>query len=108
MIELIEIEELEVGDEIVISCQSHFKYLRILKKPVLNTAPKPTWRNSSSAYKSVKCSTIRTTTVHTWTANNGKVCTRTTLKWGFGSEDHNFKMHVNLNYKQIILIKKKI
>jgi hypothetical protein len=33
--ELIEIEELEAGDEIIISCQSYFKYLRVINKPVI-------------------------------------------------------------------------
>ena len=35
--EIVKIEDLEVGDEIVISCQSYFKYLRILRKPGFGT-----------------------------------------------------------------------
>ncbi len=32
--ELVEIKDLEVGDEILISCQSYFKYLRILRNKI--------------------------------------------------------------------------
>jgi hypothetical protein len=33
---LIELEDLQVGDEIMISCQSYFKYLRVLTPPTLS------------------------------------------------------------------------
>ena len=54
---LVEVKDLEVGDEIIISCQSYFKYLRVLRKPSLSG--KTHWHTGAPLYKAVKCSTYR-------------------------------------------------
>jgi len=101
--EIVEVKDLEVGDEILISCQSYFKYLRILRKPVVGA--KKHWKTDAPLYKSVKCSTRRVERPYTYTIR-GNSYTRTEKVWEFGPEDHNYTHYVNLGYRQIILVKK--
>jgi hypothetical protein len=100
---LVEIKDLEVGDEILISCQSCFKYLRVLKKPVIGT--RIHWSTQQPCYKSVKCSTKRVDKVITW-VRNSKTYSRTVKEWEFTPEDHNVTIFVNLTDKQILLVNK--
>jgi len=100
---IVEIQELEVGDEVIISCQSHFKYLRILKKPMMST--KTHWKTGATLYKSVKCSTIRTSTPRQYKDYNGNVNTYYSHKWGWGSDDHNYNQYIDLADRQIVLVK---
>ena len=95
---LIQIEELEIGDEIVISCQSFFKYLRILRKPELN---------KHGIYKSVKCSSVRSSTSRQYKDYKGVIQTYHVHKWEFGSDDHNFTQYLDLAHRQLLLIKTK-
>jgi len=102
---LIEIQDLEVGDEILISCQSNFKYLRVLTPPTLSKTKKH-WKTNQPMYKSFKCSTNQEveTTTHVW---NGKSYTRTHKEWGVTPEDHNTTLHVDLYGRQIWLVRRK-
>jgi hypothetical protein len=100
---LVKIEELEVGDEVVISCQSYFKYLRILRKPMIST--KTHWRTGNPLYKSVKCSTNRSVKDVGGTFK-GTPYTRIEKTWVFGPEDHNYTQYVDLEFRQTILVKK--
>ena len=102
--QLIGIEDLDAGDEILISCQGCFKYLRLLRKPAIGT--KKHWSTGKPTYKSVKCSTRRDTKYHSY-VHNGQTRTREYTDWGFGPEDHNFDHYVNLNTRQILLVRKK-
>lgn len=99
----IEVKDLEVGDEILISCQSYFKYLRIVKKPAIGANVH--WRTKQPLYKAVKCSTRREDKVITYVHNNNtRSYTKTT--YIFTPEDHNHTSYVNLTDRQILLIKK--
>lgn len=98
---LVKIEELEVGDEVVISCQSYFKYLRILSKPTLGT--KKHWTTGNPLYKSVKCSTVRETTQRSY-ISQGKTTYYDIHKWGWGPDDHNTIQYIDLEYRQILLV----
>jgi len=102
--QLIGIEDLDAGDEILISCQSCFKYLRLLRKPAIG--PHKHWRTGKPTYKSVKCSTSRVTKTYSH-VYNGKTHVREYKDWGFGPDDHNHDHYVNLNDRQIILVRKK-
>jgi hypothetical protein len=102
--ELVKVEDLNVGDEIVISCQSCFKYLRIVRKPTISK--KRHWRTGALLYKSVKCSIRREIKTYTY-LYNGVTQTREYKDWGFGPEDHNYEHYVNLNNRNIILVNKK-
>jgi hypothetical protein len=100
----IEIEEIEVGDEIAIACQSYFKYLKVLRKPALGT--RTHWRTKQTLYKTVKCSTRRREVEYTYTNWRGDQVTRTQKEWEFTPDDHNLTTYINLNDRHILLIKK--
>jgi hypothetical protein len=102
--QLIEIEDLDVGDEILISCHGCFKYLRLLRKPA--AGPHKHLNKGKPIYKSVKCSTRRDTKYNSY-VYNGVTRTSERKVWGFGPDDHNFDHYVNLNYRQILLVRKK-
>ena len=101
--EIVKIEDLEVGDEIVISCQSYFKYLRILRKPGFGT--KTHWNTGAPLYKSVKCSTRRESVSRSH-VRNGITYTYNDHTWTFTAEDHNFTQYIDLEYRQLLLVKK--
>ncbi len=94
----VKIEELKAGDEVVISCQSYFKYLRILVDPRIGK--KTHWKTGDPLFKSVKCSTRRETTQRTYAGRPYNV-----HKWGWGPEDHNHNQFIDLTDRQIILVK---
>jgi hypothetical protein len=101
---LIKLEDLRIGDEILISCQSYMKYLRVLDQPRLSPTKKH-WSTGAPLYKSVRCSTRQevTTTQHTW---GGKAYTRTHKEWKVTPEDHNIKISQDLSGRQIWLVKR--
>lgn len=102
---IIEVKDLKVGDEILIPCNSSFKYLRVLRPPVLS---KKTHRRNPSKflYKNIKCSTRRTETPmsHTW---NAKTYNYIVKKYEITPEEHNIELYENLNYKTIWLVNRK-
>lgn len=90
----VKVEELEIGDEIVIACQAYFKYLRVLVKPKIG--PNVHWHSKKPLYKSVKCSSRRDTT----TLSNGYE----RKEWIFTPEDHNTVQYVDLEFRQVLLV----
>jgi hypothetical protein len=100
---LITIEELEVGDEILISCQSYFKYLRVLRKPTLSTRKK--YQSDEFAYNSVKCSCNKKSEEKTYTY--GKTVRKYVVNtWQITPEDHNTVQYLDLSNRQVLLVKK--
>ncbi len=53
---LIEIQDLQVGDEIMISCQSYFKYLKVLTPPTMSKT-KVHWHTKQPMHSNFKCTT---------------------------------------------------
>jgi len=102
--QLITIEELEVGDEIVIACQSHMKYLKVLAKPRLSKT-KVKWNTNIPLYTNVRCSTKQDVITNTYTWN-GKSYTRTEKVWRVTPEDHNMTISQDLNDRGIWLVKR--
>jgi len=102
--QVIEIQDLEVGDEIMISCQAHFKYLRVVRAPRLSKI-KVHWSTKQPMYENVRCTTRQelVTTTNTW---NGTSYTRTHKEWKVTPEDHNLTTSVDLNYRQIWLVRR--
>ena len=99
MLQEIQVEDLEAGDEVLISCQSFVKYLILLRTP--HTGKKLHRKTQGPLYKSVKCSTRVDSVVHTyntrkWTEN----------KYILTDKDHNKQVYVDLAYRQILLVKK--
>ena len=101
---IIKLEDLRVGDEILIACQSHMKYLKVLDKPRISPTKKH-WSTGQPMYKSVRCSTRQeiTTSQHVW---GGKSYTRTHKEWKLTPEDHNIKLSQDLSGRTIWLVKR--
>ena len=102
---IITIEELEAGDEILISCQSFFKYLRVLSTPKINPK-KLHWSTGQPLYGNVKCSTRQDEGVTSWTGYNGNIISRIIKKWIVTPDDHNKTVSIDLSYRQLFLVKK--
>jgi hypothetical protein len=102
--QVIEIQDLQVGDEIMISCQSNFKYLKVLRAPRLSKT-KVHWSTKQPLHENVRCSTRQeiVTTNYVW---NGNPYTRTKKEWKVTPEDHNLTVSVDLYGRQIWLVKR--
>jgi hypothetical protein len=103
--QLIEIQDLQVGDEIMISCQSYFKYLKVLTPPVMSKTKKH-WRSGQPMYANVRCSTRQDVITNTYTGYNGQNYTRTQKTWVVTPEDHNMRISQDLSDRQIWLVKR--
>ena len=91
---LIKVNELEIGDEIIISSYSKLKYLKVLKLPKLKTG---SWRDY---YTYVKCSIKQKHCVSKWGKN---------ININIFEQDvtqHNSVIYQNLNNRDILLVKR--
>jgi hypothetical protein len=71
---LIKAEDLQVGDEIMISCQSYFKYLRVLTPPSMHKT-KVHWSTKQPVLANFKCTTRQDVVVgYSYTDSQGVVC----------------------------------
>jgi len=102
--EIIDVKDLEIGDEIVISSGSSFRYLRVMRQPRIGK--RVHWHTKLPLYTAVKCSTRIDVTKQSRTWGNNQVHTWDEKKYIFTPEDHNAEMSVNLNCRAILLIKK--
>jgi len=102
---LIKIEDLQAGDEIMISCQSHFKYLRVLTPPTMSKT-RVHWNTAQPMYGNVRCTTRQDVTTSNYKGYNGQMFTRTDKKWIPSAEGHNIKVSQDLNGRQIWLVKR--
>jgi hypothetical protein len=103
---LINIEDIEIGDEILISCQSFFKYLIVLALPKLSKT-KVHWTTKQPLYGGVRCSTRRDVITHTYTSHTGVQTSYDRHKWIVSAEGHNKIMSQDLTGRQIWLVKRK-
>lgn len=94
--EEVTIDQLEVGDHIVLSCQSYFKYLIVLRKPEIGKHTH--WKTGKSLYRAVKCSGKRDLI----TGPGGWKY----YKWVFTPEDHNTVQYINFYDRPILRINK--
>ena len=93
-LKLIEVSELEIGDEIIISSYSKLKYLKVLKLPKLKTSR---W---GDYYTSVKCSIKQKHCVSKWGKN---------ININIFEQDvtqHNSVIYQDLNNRDILLVKR--
>jgi hypothetical protein len=103
--QLIEIQDLQVGDEIMISCQSFFKYLKVLTPPALSKT-RVHWSTKQPLYSNVRCTTRQDIITSNFTGYNGQTYTRTEKKWIPSAEDHNMTISQDLSGRQIWLVKR--
>ena len=93
-LKLINVSELEIGDEIIISSYSNLKYLKVIKLPKLKTSR---W---GDYYTNVKCSIKQKHCVSKWGKN---------ININIFEQDvtqHNSIIYQNLNNKDILLVKR--
>ena len=103
---LIEIQDLQVGDEIMISCQSYFKYLKVLTPPTMSKT-KVHWNTKQPMHSNFKCTTRQDLVAgRSYVDRYGVVHTRMDKKWIPSPEDHNIRISQDLNYRQIWLVKR--
>lgn len=104
---LIEIQDLQVGDEIMISCQSYFKYLKVLTPPTLSKT-KIHWRSKQPLYANFKCTTRCDHVIsYSYIDQDGNTINRYNKTWIPTAEDHNLRISQDLNGRQIWLVKRK-
>ena len=103
--QLIEIQNLQVGDEIMISCQSYFKYLKVLTPPELSKT-KVHWHTKQPLYSNVRCSAKQDVITNTYTGYSNQTYTRTEKIWRITPEEHNMRVSQDLNNRQIWLVKR--
>ena len=117
---LVKIEELQEGDEIIVASGSTIKYLKLLKNPTLSNKTEWkkgvddqgyfTWDRNSPRYKSTSCSTCVEEKTYKYKRYGNNVPDRfkTYKEYIFETDytKHNKKVSVNLNQKDILLVKK--
>ena len=93
-LKLINVSELEIGDEIIISSYSNLKYLKVVKLPKLKTSR---W---GDYYTNVKCSIKQKHCVSKWGKN---------ININIFEQDvtqHNSVIYQDLNNRDILLVKR--
>jgi hypothetical protein len=104
--QLIEIQDLQVGDEIMISCQSYFKYLKVLTPPTMSKT-KTSWRTKQPLHANFRCTTRQdVVTTYSYTDSKGVVHNRVSKTWIPSADGHNLRVSVDLNERQIWLVKR--
>lgn len=98
-LELVKIEDLKAGDEIILPFQSTFRRYKLLVTPQLSKTRK-------DRYKSVRCTTKIEEVTNTWVDWKGDTRTYITKRYDFTTPDnHNVRVSVDLNHRQILRIK---
>ena len=94
-LKLVKVEDLKKGDEIIISCYSNLKYLKVLRDP----QEKGKGYNNIPYYKSVKCSLKKET------QQVGNFSWRVTT-FEDDVTKHNEVVYQDLNSRHIFLVKR--
>ena len=112
---LIEIKDIEEGDEVIISGNSSLKYLKVIKKPVFKgncawgididpITQKRTWVKNRPKYSSVRCS-LRQDKLE-FKSNSGNILFRKEYVFETDTSKHNLKLSIDLNNRDIYLVKR--
>ena len=103
---LIKAEDLQVGDEIMISCQSYFKYLRVLTPPTMHKT-KVHWKTKQPILGNFRCTTRQEQVIkYSYTDINGNPVDRVEKEWIPSPDGHNLRVSVDLSYRQVWLVKR--
>jgi hypothetical protein len=105
---IVKVEDLDIGDELLVGYQGGFRRLKILEKPRIGK--RVHWQSKDPLYVNVKVSTYVDTTYRTswrW-ANGNRVTVQVPMKEYKvkESDEHNTIIKVDLNYKDMWLLKK--
>jgi hypothetical protein len=117
----VEIKDLQEGDEILVASGSGLRYLKVLKNPSLSNKKGWKkgvdnegyfcWNQKADKYKALLCSTTVnevTYKIRSYRANQAEYFK--TFKESVYEEDstkHNKRISIDLNYKDILLIKRR-
>lgn len=101
MNKLVEIKDLQIDDEIIISSNSKLKYLKILKLPEYH--PNLNWRGQPY-YKSVRCSIRQDSKIRQHWNNTDYVSKNYVFETDITK--HNRKISLDLNDRDIWLVKR--
>ena len=93
-LKLIKVNELEIGDEIIISSYSNLKYLKVVKLPKLKTSR---W---GDYYTNVKCSIKQEHHISKWGKQTNVNFFET------DTSKHNSIIYQDLNNRHILLVKR--
>jgi len=116
----VEIKDLQEGDEIIVASGSNLKYLKVLKNPALSDKKGWmksvddegyfTWNQEAIKYKSLLCSTrIEEVTYkfRGWRGAPDRFKTYKSYIFEPDVEKHNKRVSIDLNNKDILLVKRK-
>lgn len=116
----VEIKDLQEGDEIIVASGSNLKYLKVLKNPALsdkkgwmksvNDEGYFKWDNNAAKYKALLCSTKVDEVTYKYGGWQGAPDRfKTYKKYIFEPdiEKHNKRVSIDLNNKDILLVKRK-
>lgn len=98
---LVKVEELEIGDEIIISGHSNLKYMKVLKKPSISKTKK-NWRTNLPQFTAVRCSIRQDMVQSTYHKDHF-------YKDYIFEQDitkHNHKISIDLENRDIYLVKR--
>jgi len=113
---LVKIEELEIGDEIIISGNSNLKYLKVLSTPTLGnrdlyqsvvdetTNSGWNWKVVGKKYKAVRCSIRQDEISYRSRAGFQKIHKKYVFETDVSK--HNKKISIDLNSRDIYLVKR--
>ena len=114
---LVKIEDLQIGDEILVSSGSKMKYLKVLKQPALSNKTGWvksvdnegyfTWDKNGKRYKSLLCSTCIKEITYKYRGWKGGADRFQTKKEYILEQDiskHNKKISIDLNNSGIFLV----
>jgi hypothetical protein len=98
---LIKLEELQEGDEIIISAYSNLKYLKVLKTPTISKTKK-NWKTGIPLFSAVRCSIRQDKYENPHETKTFK------KKYVFEQDisKHNHKINIDLEYRDIYLVKR--
>ena len=107
----VEIKDLQEGDEIIVASGSNLKYLKMLKNPALSDDEGHfKWDNNAAKYKSLLCSTRVgevTYKYRGWQGAPDRFKTYKSYIFEPDIEKHNKRVSIDLNNKDILLVKRK-
>ena len=104
---IIKVDEVKVGDELIIASGGNLRTLRVVKEPEMSGR----YYKNRPYYKSVRCTAnieIEKIPAKKWDWKN-KVYVdffRKVKNWNHTFDEHNERISINMNYKDILLIKR--
>jgi len=101
----IEIKDLEVGDEILISVNSKMQYLKVLEKPRISKK-RVHWRTKNPLYINVKCSTSIEGKSYSYMGWGNQLRTYKYIEYKLTDKDHNVIKKYNLNDRVLWLVRR--